>query len=194
MKLATALVTSILSLMTLDARGAAPTDDAYTVTVPFADLDLRHQDGIAELYGRIQGAARRVCAQQADEQRVEDQDFAGCVKRAVSTAVARIDRPMLSEYAAQLGGKPAKTARASLTAPRLSRIGLHHCAAFQFLLGFQMDTGAQDDFKATTVADEPRSSTEPRRDGYRCPPATRPGQRDNRVDPARRPPSLPVLL
>ncbi len=97
MKLATALVTSILSLMTLDARGAAPTDDAYTVTVPFADLDLRRQDGIAELYGRIHGAARRVCAQQADEQRVEDQHFAGCVKRAVSTAVARLDRPRRRE-------------------------------------------------------------------------------------------------
>lgn len=194
MKLATALVTSILSLMTLDARGAAPTDDAYSITVQFADLDLRSQDGIAELYRRIHGAARRVCAQQATEQRVEDQDFAGCVMRAVSTAVARINRPMLSEYAAQLGGKPAKTTPASLTAPRVSSIGLHNCAAFPFILGFQTNTGAQGNFKVASTDEAPRSSTARQRDGYRCPPPTRPGQRDNRVDPARRPPSLPIPL
>lgn len=194
MKLATALVTSILSLMTLDARGAAPTDDAYAITVQFADLDLRRQDGIAELYHRIQGAARRVCAQQANEQRVEDQDFAGCVKRAVSTAVARIDRPMLSEYAAQLGGKPAKTAPSSLTAPRVSRFGLRHSAAFQFPWGFQMNTGAHGYFRVANAGDEPRSSTARRRDGYRCLHPTRPAQPANRVDPARRPRSLPILL
>lgn len=194
MKLATALVTSILSLMTLDARGAAPTDDAYTVTVPFADLDLRRQDGIAELYGRIHGAARRVCAQQADEQRVEDQHFAGCVKRAVSTAVARLDRPMLSEYAAQLGGKPAETAPTSLTSPRSSRCALQHCAAFQFPWGFQINTDAHGNLEVATAGDEHRSPTAGRRDGYRCPPATPSAQHDNRVDPARRPQSLPVLL
>lgn len=116
MKLATALVTSILSLMTLDARGAAPTEDTYSITVRFADLDLHRQDGIAELYLRIHRAARRVCTRQAVDQRVEDQYFAACVTRAVSTAIARIDRPMLSDYAAQLGGKPPRTASASLSA------------------------------------------------------------------------------
>ena len=44
------------------------------------------------------------------------QTYPVCVKRAVSTAVARIDRPMLSEYFAQLGGNPAKTAPASVAA------------------------------------------------------------------------------
>ena len=116
MKLATALVASILSLTALDARAAAPTDDAYSITVQFADLDLNREAGIAELYLRINGAARRVCAQQANDQLVAEQNYAGCVKRAVSTAVARIDRPLLWDYFAQLGGKPTKTAPASVAA------------------------------------------------------------------------------
>jgi len=115
MKLATALVASILSLTTLDARAAA-TDDAYSMTVQFADLDLTRQDGIARLYTRIKGAARRVCDQQANDQRGEKETYPACVKHAVATAVARIDRPMLSDYVAQLGGKPSKTAPVSVAA------------------------------------------------------------------------------
>jgi UrcA family protein len=115
MKLATALVASMLSLTTLAARGASPTDDAYSVTVKFGDLDLNRQAGIATLYVRIKGAARRVCDQQAEDQSV-NQSYPVCVRSAVSTAVAHIDRPMLTEYVAQLGGNPAKTAPASVAA------------------------------------------------------------------------------
>ena len=116
MKLATVLVASVLSLTALDARSAAPTDDVYSVTVQFSDLDLNRKAGVAKLYTRIKGAARRVCDQQANEQLVAKQTYSVCVKRAVSTAVAHIDRPMLTDYVAQLGGKPAHTAPASIAA------------------------------------------------------------------------------
>jgi UrcA family protein len=115
-KLATVLIASILSLTTLDARSAVPTADSHSVTVQFADLDLNREAGIARLYSRIKGAARRVCDQQASDLLATKQSYPVCVKRAVSTAVARIDRPMLSEYVAQLGGKPAKTTPASVAA------------------------------------------------------------------------------
>jgi UrcA family protein len=115
MKLATALVTSMLSLTTLAAWGASRTDDGYSVTVKFGDLDLNQRAGIAELYVRITGAARRVCDRQAEEQLVM-QTHPVCVKNAVSTAIARIDRPMLTDYVAQLGDNPAKTAPASVAA------------------------------------------------------------------------------
>jgi UrcA family protein len=115
MKLATGLVASILSLTTFAAQASGPTDEAYSVTVKFADLDLNRQAGIAKLYVRIQGAARRVCVEQASDQ-LANPTYRACVKRAVSTAVARIDRPMLSDYVAKLGGNPAKTASASVAA------------------------------------------------------------------------------
>jgi UrcA family protein len=116
MKLATALAASILSLTTLDAQAAGPTDDAFSLTVQFGDLDLNREAGIAKLYLRIKGAARHVCYQQAEEQPDATQSYPACVKRAVATAVARIDRPMLSAYAAQLSGKPTETALASVSA------------------------------------------------------------------------------
>ncbi|HUR21680.1 MAG TPA: UrcA family protein [Vicinamibacterales bacterium] len=116
MKLAIAFAASILSLTTLDARAATPTDDAYSATVQFADLDLNREAGVAKLYARIKGAARRVCDQQANEQLVAKQAYPVCVKQAVSTAVARIDRPLLSEYFTRLGGKPAKNVPATVAA------------------------------------------------------------------------------
>lgn len=116
MTFATAFVASILALTTLDARAAAPTDDAYTVTVQFADLDLDREAGVARLYSRIKGAARRVCDQQASDQQETKPTYPVCVRQAVATAVARIDHPRLSDYVAQLGGKPTKTAPSSQAA------------------------------------------------------------------------------
>lgn len=116
MKLAIAFVASILSLTMVDARAAAPGEDAYSITVQFDDLDLTREPGIARLYSRIKGAARQVCYQPAEAQLVAKQKYAECVKRAVSQAVARINRPMLSDYVAQLGDKPARTRPASVAA------------------------------------------------------------------------------
>jgi len=115
MKLAIALVASVLSLTTIAAQAATPTEDTHSATVQFADLDLNREAGIAKLYVRIKGAARRVC-DQASDLLAAKQNYPVCVKDAVSTAVARIDHPMLSAYVAQRGGKPAKTVTASVAA------------------------------------------------------------------------------
>jgi UrcA family protein len=114
MKIAIALAASVLSLSTLAAKAAAPTDEPYSVTVQFADLDLDRKAGIAKLYFRIKSAAQRVCDQQANERLAAKQTYAVCVERAVATAVARIDRPMLTDYVAQHGGKLPKTAPAQV--------------------------------------------------------------------------------
>ena len=115
MKLAAALAGSILSLTTLVAHGAAPTGDAYSITVQFADLDLDRDAGVATLYVRIRGAARRVCEPQLNDP-LAMPTYGDCVKRAVTAAVARIDTPRLSDYVAQRGAKPVRPAPASLAA------------------------------------------------------------------------------
>jgi UrcA family protein len=104
MKIAAFLATSILSLTALDAQAAAPTD-VYSVTVKFADLNLDSKAGIVTLYHRIKGAAQRVCREQASERLVSKHTYAVCIDLAASTAVARINRPMLSDYLAQQSGK-----------------------------------------------------------------------------------------
>jgi UrcA family protein len=115
MKLAIALTVSVLSLTTLDARASVPTgDDAPSITVQFADLDLDRKAGVAMLYARLDGAARRVCDQQAGLRAKQANRV--CVNKALSAAIARIDRPLLSDYVAQRGGKAAKTAPATVAA------------------------------------------------------------------------------
>jgi UrcA family protein len=114
MKIATVLVTSILSLTALDSQAADRAPDAYSVTVQFADLDLTRQAGVVTLYQRIKGAARRVCTDQANDSL--NQSYGVCVKTAMSAAVARIDRPLLSDYVAQLDGTPAKAAATTVAA------------------------------------------------------------------------------
>jgi UrcA family protein len=110
MKIAIALAASVLSFCALAARADAPTEELHSVTVQFADLDLDRKPGIAKLYFRIKTAAKRVCDQQANERLATRQSFDVCVERAISSAVARINRPMLSDYVVQSGGKPAKEA------------------------------------------------------------------------------------
>ena len=116
MKLAIALTASILSLTTFGARASVPTgDDAPSITVQFADLDLDHRAGIVALYTRLDGAARQVCGDRQADLRSK-QAYRTCVHKALSAAVARIDRPMLSGYVAQRVGKPATTAPAIVAA------------------------------------------------------------------------------
>jgi UrcA family protein len=112
MKIATALAASVLSLCTLAVHADAPPEETHSVTVQFADLDLDRKPGIAKLYFRIKSAAKRVCDQQANERLAPRQSYDVCVERAISTAVARINRPMLSDYFAQRGGNSQKAAPA----------------------------------------------------------------------------------
>jgi UrcA family protein len=104
MKIALALATALLSLPALAAPPAG-TADVPAVDVHYADLDLDRQAGIVTLYQRIKGAARQVCAEHGGRRLSEQRSQATCVELAVSTAVARMNRPMLSEYYAQQTGK-----------------------------------------------------------------------------------------
>jgi UrcA family protein len=76
------------------AGHAAPMDGADGVcraVVRFADLDLNAPQDVAELYRRIENAARKVCAEH-----VRDKD--DCIRRAIANAVAKIDRPALTAF------------------------------------------------------------------------------------------------
>jgi UrcA family protein len=70
-----------------------------TLTVHFADLDLSNDAGVARLFDRIKGAATRVCSGQRGGQTLRDKEqYTACVDLALSNAVARVDRPSLTEY------------------------------------------------------------------------------------------------
>ena len=74
-----------------------------TLTVQFADLDLSKDAGLARLFDRLKGAATRVCSGQSGGTTLRDQQqYAACVDFALSNAVARVDRPELTEYMTSL--------------------------------------------------------------------------------------------
>jgi UrcA family protein len=88
--------TAVLSLV----LNAAYADEApKSLTVQFADLDLSKDAGAATLFNRIKGAAIRVCSAHGGGATLRDkQRHAACVDLALSNAVARVDRPELTEY------------------------------------------------------------------------------------------------
>jgi UrcA family protein len=114
MKITLVLAASILSLASFAAQATTPAG-AGSVEIKYSDLDLNRKAGVATLYQRIQGAAKQVCAAHDGRRITEQRAHAACLDNAVLTAVARINRPMLSEYvAAQMGktvvGAPARVA------------------------------------------------------------------------------------
>ena len=78
-----------------------------TVTVHFEDLDINSTPGAAALYKRIQGAAAFVCNDLGSSRSlVYLGRYKTCVHGAVSVAVARINRPAMTEYAVARGVVP----------------------------------------------------------------------------------------
>jgi UrcA family protein len=76
-------------------------------TVRFADLNTTSADGIAVLYQRIKHAAENVCRDlEPGRQPALMQLYANCVHQALGDAIAKIDRPAVTAYAAARGVLP----------------------------------------------------------------------------------------
>jgi UrcA family protein len=74
---------------------ASATNATLTYVVGFSDLDVSTIQGTKLLYARLNYAANVLCESAATWGRKEGQ---ACVNKAIDTAVARINRPLLSRY------------------------------------------------------------------------------------------------
>jgi UrcA family protein len=85
--------------------GTAP----RSVTVRFEDLNINSARGAAQLYHRIEHAAEDVCGGNPAPLRLLkiESVYASCVRGAVSGAVARVNHPAVTAYAAAHGIVPA---------------------------------------------------------------------------------------
>ena len=77
---------------------AAPPQDVHFIGVRFADLDLTRSEGAAVLYQRIEAAAKTVCASLDGRDLASQMRFRDCVQTGIGSAVAKIDRPVLTAY------------------------------------------------------------------------------------------------
>jgi UrcA family protein len=93
----------VLSGSILSAAQAATPSDLPAIVVKFGDLDTTSSAGQQDLFRRLSKAVRTICAplQAAPGSiAVGMSRYNACVDRAVSDAVARINRPEFTDYVA----------------------------------------------------------------------------------------------
>ena len=102
-----AMISAAITVLACAGSGqSARAAEQMRVSVSYADLTIETAGGIRSLYGRLQSAARRVCAP-LDDGRQSPGNFAfqRCYESALSSAVAGIDKPVLT--AMHIGRRPA---------------------------------------------------------------------------------------
>ena len=83
--------------------------DGRSVLVHFEDLDTNNTRGAELLYNRIKLAAETVCSDLAPQRSLAlSARFASCVRAALGDAIAQVNRPLVTEYAAARGVVPSE--------------------------------------------------------------------------------------
>jgi UrcA family protein len=72
-------------------------DDALSAKVQFGDLNLNSAAGAKILYGRLSKAARSVCSPFESRELATTAKWHNCYDRALAAAVAKIDKPMVTQ-------------------------------------------------------------------------------------------------
>jgi UrcA family protein len=97
--------TSIITIARADTTSVPRSE-----TVQFADIDTTNVHGAAVLYQRIKNAAESVCRDlEPGRSLALMRPYANCVHVALSNAVADINRPAVTAYAAAHGVLPGDT-------------------------------------------------------------------------------------
>ena len=99
-----------IAFLGLTLNAAYGEEPPKSLTVQFADLDLSKDAGLARLFNRMKGAAERVCSAHSGGTTLRDQQqYAACVDFALSNAIARVDRPELTDYIVNRHSSEKKT-------------------------------------------------------------------------------------
>ncbi len=100
----------LLSIVAVTASSLAMADALVNVkseVVRYDDIRLISAVGAAVLYGRLHGAAERVCGGPIDSlQIVRQRRYRACVDDALSKAVADVNSPVLGKYFESRRGAP----------------------------------------------------------------------------------------
>jgi UrcA family protein len=97
-----AVASFALSVGTIARADSTP--EFRSVTVKYADVNTANDEGAALLYQRLASAAKSVCRDFEPGRRLELMaQYKSCVHNAISNAVADVDSPAVTAYAAQRG-------------------------------------------------------------------------------------------
>jgi UrcA family protein len=89
---------STLAIIHQAAHANPPTEGLPAVTVRFADLDLNHTPGAIALYQRIKYAAEQACSSFRGRDIKTHELLGRCVENSVAASIAKIDRPVVTQY------------------------------------------------------------------------------------------------
>lgn len=95
---AAAIAVTFLMLLTVEVRAAEAVGNPPRISVTYQDTAFATRDGTANVYRKLKSAARKVCGLGAGGSLTLDQRTRGeaCVDAALTDAVQRINRPMLT--------------------------------------------------------------------------------------------------
>jgi UrcA family protein len=98
---AAALLANAVSVIPVSAQSVTNEDEAPSVTVNFADLNLATTEGSRALYQRLVAAAERVCPAPRSLMEIRDNyRRQNCINTAVENAVKDVRNPRFAEVAA----------------------------------------------------------------------------------------------
>ena len=105
--LTTLVAIATFATCSLTIARAETSAEPRSMTVRFADLDTTSAAGAIVLYQRIKNAAASVCRDLEPGRQVALMEpYANCVHQAIGHAVAKVDRPAVTAYAAARGVLP----------------------------------------------------------------------------------------
>ena len=106
--LTTCAATALAAYISCTSAWADTNLEPRSVTVHYEDLNTDSARGAAILYQRIKSAAETVCSDLGSRRSLALLSrYAGCVRGAIGVAVAKVNRPAVTEYAVARGIVPA---------------------------------------------------------------------------------------
>ena len=107
--------------MLTPAAHADSLSEPRTTLVHYDDINTNTTRGAAVLYSRLKAAAEQVCSDQGPRSLARVARHDQCLRHAISEAVAKINSPVVTEYATTRGITPADAPAAAVVLARNPR-------------------------------------------------------------------------
>lgn len=88
-------------------HAAAPGSITSSIRIPYADLDLTTDEGMAVLYARVRRAAKEVCGARGVTGSRIDERYGACLRAATARAIGQLGVPGLAELHREFVGAQA---------------------------------------------------------------------------------------
>ncbi len=104
------LIASVCATAAFAAGAHAQQRTPEQTSVSMRNVDYNNPDKVAQVYGRLQAAAKSVCDSDGDQGPMTQNDDKACESQSMRDAVAQIDQPQLTRMADARSGRSTQLA------------------------------------------------------------------------------------